>query len=388
MRFTININRLIPNLFFLFFVAQILSPKIGGRSIYLEVFIAFLDSNFRTWVFRNLKKNSAVFLVVALLPVALWQVAVSFKLICTTITVGYLLYAWQNNVFYLKRFFTLSVAMAVLQFVLMYVNPTLGMKLGPHNISVTLWGVDNSMGNTNFYASITDFVRVSGLSREAGFFASLLVAIMLLTFIESRNGRKNSKMWIFILLVAYFVSFSKMSLIIFPLLLIVFFNKQINFFPSFLVVSLFFITMVLIWYHSEYLLIKQNESFLQRFGAYAIFLDLNNISTLLLGKESLNAVDFDGYYSLRFWNASKYDFLAGLSGSIVQYGLVMVIILLLFVSHLGITSTGFLVLLFLTINVDLFTNQNFVSLAYFIVIKFFSTKRSVVKCNHKLLLSC
>ena len=269
--------------------------------------------------------------------------------------------------------------MAVLQFVLMYVDPLLGMQLGPHNISVMLWGDDNSMGNSNFYASVTDLIRVSGLSRESGFFASLLIAILFLSFIEYRNGEDISKIWLLLLLVAYIVSFSKMSLILFPVLGIYLVKNTIDLIPKFIVIILFFVIMVCIWYHSDFLLLKQNESFLQRFGAYAIFIDINNLSTLLFGKESLEAVDFDGFYSLRLFESSKYSFFAGLSGAVFQYGLVLVIILLSYCSHLGITSTGFLLLFFLSINVDLFTNQNFVSLAYFIVLKFFSTKHIIVR---------
>lgn len=364
------LSLILPNLFFLFFVAQILSPAIGGKSIYLEVIIAFMDFNFHKWFIKVRKPVDILMLMV--LSLALLNFILCFKILCTVITVAYLFYAYQNNLFYLKRYFLLSIFFAIAQFIFMYIAPDIAVSIGPTSISQTLWGKYSTATYTNFYAVMTDFVRVSGLSREAGFFASLLCCITILTMMEYRSQKTSvSKTWILLLAIAFFLSFSKISLVIIVCILIVIFSKQINKLPPLWGVFVFFVFMVFFWYHSPFLLDESNLSFIHRFGSYAIFADISDIKTLLLGSNSIDQSMFDGMYSIRFWRITSFDFFAGLAGAIFQYGLLINIFLFLLLYKMKISTTGMLLMLFLTLNVDMFTNQNFVSLAYFIAFKYF-----------------
>lgn len=51
-------------LFFLFFTAQILSPMINGKTIYMEIVIALLNPSFLYWILKNFKfEKKYVFVV-------------------------------------------------------------------------------------------------------------------------------------------------------------------------------------------------------------------------------------------------------------------------------------------------------------------------------------
>lgn len=72
----------------------------------------------------------------------------------------------------------------------------------------------------------------------------------------------------------------------------------------------------------------------------------------------------------------------------------MTILLIVLLINFQISATGVVLLLFLTLNVQIDTNQNFVTLAYFIVFMYFRTgyyykkqldyiiRRKLTKYNH------
>ena len=49
-------------LFFLFFTAQILSPMINGKTIYMEIVIALLNPYFLYWIVKNFRLKKDMFL--------------------------------------------------------------------------------------------------------------------------------------------------------------------------------------------------------------------------------------------------------------------------------------------------------------------------------------
>ena len=374
------INRvIIPNLFFFFFVAQIFSPYIFGVTLYLEVVIALLDANFFIWLLRGKKKP--LFAILLILPILFMRPSISIKLLCLIISVSYLKYSYLNNCFLLKQYFLLSIFVAIAQFALYYTIPELSIVLGPQNISEYIWGEYATITNTNFYEAITGIIRVSGLSREAGFFASLLNCVVLYYYLECRTvGIKLSWAYKFFLFLAYIISFSKMSLLLFPMLIIISLRKQINTIPVYVILSLFYFIQLVVWYHSQFLLTDGNETFTHRFGAYGILPDYNNIIDLIFGVKEVTYHQFTGTYAKQYFEIIEgLGPFGGMGAYIVYNGIVLTVLLFALLIHTGISSTGLLLLLLLTINVQLDTNQNFVVLAYFIVFKYFLVNRINIK---------
>ena len=374
------LNRIvIPNLFFFFFVAQIFSPYIFGVTLYLEVLIALLDVNFCKWLMMGKQKRLCVILLI--LPLFFLRPVISIKFLTLIISVAYLNYSYKNGFFLLKRYFLLSIFVALVQFVLYYFIPELSIALGPQNISEYIWGDYATPTYTNFFEAISGIIRVCGLSREAGFFASLLNCIILYHYLEDKSkGFKLSRTYRFLLLVAYVISFSKMSLLIIAMLIIIAMTKRINNISPYVILFLFYFTQLIVWYHSQFLLQDGNTTFTHRFGAYGILLDYNNVIDLIFGMKDITYHQFDGTYAKQYFEIiDGLGPFGGMGAYVIYNGIILTTLLFIVLINTGISSTGLLLLMLLTINVQLDTNQNFVVLAYFITLNYFSTKRKTVK---------
>ena len=183
----------LSHIFFLFFIAQILSPSIGGTSFYLEVPLALINPYFLSWVLKNVKGFRLMwFLIFVSLLACFLEVLVILKILTLAVTVLFLIYAYKRKVFFLRYYLILSICVAIFQLVLVFVDFELSRLVGSDNISRTIWGNYALRTNTNFY-TIFFIPRVSGLSREAGFFASLLnMCIIFYYFEERKNGLYKS----------------------------------------------------------------------------------------------------------------------------------------------------------------------------------------------------
>lgn len=366
----------LSNLFFFFFIAQIFSPYVAGITLYLEVIIALIDPYYRKWVI-SCKFDRRIYLALFLIPLVFFRPAISIKLLSLAISVSYLFYAYNYGCFYLKRYVCLSIYIAIAQFILFYFVPEASTVLGPTSIATYIWGDYATPTYTNFYEVLWGFIRVSGLSREAGFFASLILAVIVLHYMEwKKESKAISKCYIFLLVIAFLVSLSKMSLLIVPVFLIIWFKKAINLYPSILVFLLFFVFFIVLWYHSDYLADPENMTFTHRFGAYGIMTDINNPIDFLFGNKNLDPSNFTNlYYADRYISIVEgFDMFAGMGGYVITNGIVMTLLLLIILINLNISTTGVLLLLVMTMNVQMDTNQSFVSLTYFIVLKYFKKR--------------
>lgn len=181
-------------LFFLFFTAQILSPMINGRTVYMEIVIALLNPCFLYWMLKNLRlKKRYIFVVFSIgvfcicghVETGIKFALILFEVIC-------LFYLKSKNLWYIKFFFCISFAFLVAQQVFLVISPEIAMLIGPNGIAHSVWGSYATTTNTNFYA-IFEFglPRTSGLSREAGFFASFLAVILLNEYCEHKEENKK-----------------------------------------------------------------------------------------------------------------------------------------------------------------------------------------------------
>lgn len=370
-------EKILVNLFFIFFTFQILSPYINGKTIYLEVFIMSLNPYFVLWLINGkIKKKLFIIIYLSFLLLGILNIGSCLKLFTTCILVIYFFYIWEKKLFYLEYYVIISVIFAVFQFIFLLINPSLAYIIGPENISKVMWGKYATPTYTNFY-TIFFIPRVSGLSREAGFLASLICIVIFLLYIQrERENKRSSVILKIFLFIGYVLSFSKMSIIILFLILIEKFKNYINKIPYVLIVIIYVVFWIVFWsYNKEYLLDPKNITFLHRFGGYLTLTELN-YKELLFGVNSIENIH--SIYSYQCF-ISGFNFFAGFAGFIISRGLVFTIIWLLFLFLIGVTPSGILLLLLSTINVQLDTNQNFVVLSYFIVFKYYLNRRYISK---------
>lgn len=368
-----SIETVYAHLFFLFFVVQILSPSIGEKTIYLEYVVAVLNPFFWMWVKTNHFSRNTLFALLCLAGIAcLGHAGTTVKLFVNLFGVVYLSYLWQRHLWRLEIYLTISVLFAVAQISLLPIDPVLAMSIGPGAISQMVWGPYGTATYTNFYA-IFDWglPHVSGLSREAGFMASLIVASFWLFYLRRKHHvRKEPKKRILMYLAGYITSFSKMSFAVFGVWLVHQFRRWIDRIPSIAIICAWLFVFVGYWYtHQEPLLTQEGVTFLSRFGAYASMLGLD-VRDFFFGIADLNKIDAATALA-EYYGENGF---AGFGGWIISNGILAILLWFFALKFFGVTSTGFLMILMLTINVQPDTNQNFVVLAYYIVFQYYRIK--------------
>ena len=368
------------NLFFVFFIAQILSPSIGDKTIYLEWCIALLNPFFWIWIVNKKMSWNFLAIIACLGCVAAIHPITAIKLIMNFFGICYLGYLYSNNLFFINIYLCVSIVVGIMQFIFLSLGNTEALNMiTPTSIAETVWGSYATPTFANFYDIGIGIPRFSGLSREAGFFAALIQTGILFNYLSSnREGKVYLNKYKVIHFIGYVISFSKISLAIFLAFFIDKIRRYINYLPSVLMIAILLITASY-WgmSHTSFLLDNENVTFLDRFGAYAAFFDLN-LSQFFLGVD-LNRIesfvaDAELYSTPNLW-------FAGFAGWIIYNGVIVLGLWCLILYLMGITTSGILMLIILTLNVQPDTNQNFVVLAYFIVWKYYQSVDCQAKCN-------
>lgn len=365
-----KVENIYANLFFLFFTAQILSPYISGKTIYLEVVIAFFNPFFWKWI---CKKNSIykinikyIFAVMGLILIAIFgHVDTSIKILVIFFCVAHLFYLYDKNLWKLNRYLVISILLGIVQFCFTFIDPIMAAMIGPTAISTFIWGDLATPTYTNFF-TVFYFPRISGLSREAGFFASYIIVVIFLSYIERKKYNKKIYLMYFL---GYIISFSKMSFVILGAVLVNFFKKFINNIPI-LIGVLLFVMFISIFAELNRAFILTDPTFLHRFSGYISLYNLN-LQDVLLGIDLEKVGD---YPSKAIMAANLQDF-AGFAGWIIKNGIIVICIFFIMLYLLGVNMIGIYILLLFTINVSPDTNQNFVVLTYFIILKYYSYSR-------------
>jgi hypothetical protein len=362
------VNRLIEqcyaHLFFFFFSFQIFSPEIGGRTLYLEYLMVLINPFFWIWVSRlQLSRRVLLLSLVAVFFVPFYTVA-AVKLVVVLIGVMFLVYCRERRVFFIKFYLFISIFIACLQlFLVISGQGGLARMLGPNHLASLVWGPYAVQTFTNFY-TIFYIPRVSGLSREAGFFASFIVAAYFAVLLNrSLEQRPLSLRDHGFFAVGYVVSFSKISLALPPAVLIFWFRKLVDRIPLIFIGALFLAALTAFWnYFEAILFLKGNGTFLGRLGAYAL-IDNLNLHQLLFGVDDVSKI----HGPLANLIASYgYKELFGTGGWFIANGAISYVLYMLALQLLGIRSTGFLFVLLMTATVGIDTNQNFCVLSYYV----------------------
>ncbi|WP_414445161.1 hypothetical protein [Burkholderia sp. 22PA0106] len=353
----------ISMLFYLFFTCVIFNPQVSGVTIYLYTFLPFLDPGFSRFLLAT-SRRWLIPIGIAMAACLLTNPMMAAKIVSIFASVGYLMYTISKRIDYLHPWMMVNILFGLAQFVLYYADYSLSVSMGPDQVSKMLWGDSATQTNANYYA-ILYFARVSGFSREAGFFSSLLSAAFVLYLFQGRRNR-----WIIAMYcVGLFISLSKASFVLLIFAALYGMRRQLRaMLPLFSLAAFFGVTMVIALYMSAHDFFG-SETFAHRFAGYPFLVDAS-FADLVRGVTSQQLNDEYGYLPYLASNRELYAIssvtFTGIPGLFADVGLLGALVVLGVLAFTA--SDGFVILLCLliTTTVGLTTVTSFVPLAYLI----------------------
>ncbi|SEM71387.1 hypothetical protein SAMN05192574_101564 [Mucilaginibacter gossypiicola] len=365
-------KKAIPNLFFLFLTAPILSPFVGGVTIYLSSVIILFDIPFILWAVNKFDKNKIIIVVgmSVLMALACFNVALFLKIQMLLLSVTYMFYCYEAGFFYLYQWCFINVLIALLQFTLIFIDPTLAYQIGPTNIASVLLGKFAGPTFTNFYA-ISLLPRVSGLSREGGFFASLLGTTFFVLINDPKIKSGKKKFYITFLIIGIIISLSKTTLILLIVPFILLFRRYLNMLQEYGVAIVYTIILIIFFNHllltSDFFTDVANNSMVHRFSGYALtpyasLIDfVRGISIYDLMERSRKGMEA---MTLEFRDSGIKEF-CGLPALYLGYGVQVFALFLIFTRYLNLKGIGIALIIILTTNVSPLTCDGFVVISWF-----------------------
>lgn len=202
-------KKIIGFLFFLFFTCVGLSPAISGKNLYLYLFIPILDFSFIKSLIRFKFPNESLYLFLSIVCfIAFLSPSIFIRICFLTWVLSYIRYLKKNYISYLNFFVFVNVCIALVQYVSLIIYQTLIIDVA--SINRTIYGAFYmTMGNQWDWENPLLLFRVSGLSKEPGFFSVFLI----ISFFVNEFSIKNKKMRPFYLL-GILLSLSKVSVVV------------------------------------------------------------------------------------------------------------------------------------------------------------------------------
>lgn len=374
-------QKLVAILFFLFFSCPVFSPSIFGLTLYLYYFIPFLDFEFDKYcihnIFKQLKSRKLLFSIVILLffSIIFGHIVFAIELLLLIFLVIYLIYIYKKDGFkYLYIFMNINIIIGIVQFVSYYCFPDLLDVLNPTYIANFILGPYATGTYNNLYPSTLSIVRVSGLSREAGFFASLIFVSFLCYNFTYRKSKKKCSYYLqnLFFIIGFIISFSKVSILVIPAYFVLKYRNAINLIKTSILITLIVISGILF---SNTLKIERYydenvsslyETFAHRFGGYTLLGQID-IKTALIGSEKisdLNSIILNSNYFIK--HILKFDTVSGISSLLIQQGFIIAILFYAFLKQSKFKAAEVLFVSIITITVNYTTQTSFVVLAYFL----------------------
>lgn len=364
-------DHFIHNIFFLLFTSPILSPYISGFTFYLYWIIPLIDHRFLKslskikFKTKDDKTKILILLFMGIIMLISNEIILLFKYIIIVYNLIYLFYLRRINQFkLLYRFIFFNIFVAMIQWGLYIKSPRLSYLIGPTNIAKTLYGSYAGPTFTNFY-SIFYLHRASGLSRETGFFCTLLI----ITFLFYLREKKQTNIERYIFIIGLIISMTKM-IIILPIVLILKklkkYLKKIPLLLGIILIIVFFIILTEYLYRSNFF-IKANETWNHRIGGYKVLFEIgkDNIfsrysSIEILSKKFMN-IRFIGYLT-------KLKKFTGIPEIIMHDGIVIFITYIFLLKIYRVNFYKFLILFCITFGVGFSTATSFVVLSYLYIL--------------------
>jgi hypothetical protein len=381
-------KRILPNLFFFFLSAPILSPQIG-ITIYIYAIVPLFDIRYWLWIFSNInvQKILGFLFLVSLITITGLSIMIFFKIVMLALTVSYCVYCYASNLFYLYRYAVISVLVAILQFILLINIPELARLIGPTAISQAIWGDYGTESYTNFYA-ISILPRVSGLCREGGFFASYLALVVIIAYFDKFLNKTQKRLLFIFLVTGLLFSLSKSTILLFfiPVTLVFRkFIKQINVIVLGITISIVAsVIFSIIQVNSSFFSDSENATFIHRFFGYA-YIRYAYLEDFFIG------IDYPTFFR-RIGNSSlmsqlnfeQFDF-CGFPNIYLKYGIIPFLLFLSLIKKMGLSAISLILIFLLTITVSPWTCDNFVVLSWFLCIcidKKYLFNKSKVICQY------
>ncbi|MGL5050246.1 MAG: hypothetical protein ACRC6E_06365 [Fusobacteriaceae bacterium] len=283
---------------------------------------------------------------------------------------SYLFYLKEINEFKLVyKFIFINILIAMFQWIFYLKSPSLSYLIGPTNIAKVLYGNYAGPTFTNFFP-IFYIHRAAGLSRETGFFCTLLIIATLL-HCEEYKDYKKVKFQRLLLVIGLIISMTKMVIIL-PIIIIIKkydnYLKKIPVIPGVILLIIFFNKLTEILYSNNFFIAK-NETWNHRLGGYKVLTDIfkDNIFTVYSNLSSL-AKKFEYLEFLK--HIVWLEKFTGIPELIIHNGLGIGVVFILLLKFYNITFDKILILFFLTFGVGFSTTTSFVLLSYLYVLQF------------------
>ncbi|MCX4173962.1 MULTISPECIES: hypothetical protein [Paraburkholderia] len=356
-------SRLISALFYMFFTCVILNPQVNGITLYFYLLIPFLDPEFARFLSGTARRWAGP-LLIAVVASGLTSPSAAVRVLSIAICIGYLMYTAERRISYLHPWMVINILFAIVQFAMYYIDRDFAMQLGPTNLAKLIWGNYATSTYTNFF-EVFYFARVSGFSREAGFFSSLLVTSFIVYLLSDSPNKKI----IAIYLIGLFISFSKSSMTLFLFAALYPVRARLrSVHPLMTMVAYFAVTAAI----SVYLASNDffdSETFGHRLAGYAFLFDarLGDIVSGITAHDIITHYKYLPY--IRLIQGEMEDAgvpFAGLAATVAEMGIFSALILFGVIAFTA--SDGFVMLIFLLISatVSVTTVTSFIPLAYVI----------------------
>jgi hypothetical protein len=356
-------SRLISALFYMFFTCVILNPQVDGTTLYFYLVIPFLDPEFSRFLSGTVRRWAGP-LLIAVAASALTSPSGAVRVLSIAICIGYLMYTTERRISYLHPWMVINVLFAIVQFAMYYIDHDMAYLIGPTNLSQLIWGDYATSTYTNFF-EVFYFARVSGFSREAGFFSSLLVTSFIMYLFSDSPNKKV----IAIYLIGLFISFSKSSMTLFLFAALYPVRDRLRSLHPLTILIAYYVAMSAISLYLASNDFFDSETFGHRLAGYAFMFDgrLEDIVTGLTAHDMIAHYKYLPYIRLiqDDMEASGVPF-AGLPATVAEMGLFSTLILLGVIAFTA--SDGFVMLIFLLVSatVSVTTVTSFIPLAYLI----------------------
>lgn len=392
----------IPFLFFSSFVFSVFNFSLNGTSIYFYMFIPFFDFRYAIYLTRSRKKYSyiygALFILVFLIVNYCFTESVvsAIKPILLAATVGYcvFLYSMHYSQFkYLYYLVGVSIIFSCFQFLMAWIG--LGFLVEPTRIGSYIWGGYAIQARGGFEDGLLLPYRVSGLSKEPGFFSSFLLSCLIFYCVDKKF---KSYLFLFLIFIGLALSLSKITIafavlvpIIYLMNRLVFCFDKINLMVG---AAIYFVAssvavgyiyemtdFVDVTYASPYFA----ETYLHRsIGFYLLGFPFNPVvfETILVGGVTQRLAEVLSYFpflsNLRFVNIQPEVVFFSSSGAyiLLQYGLGVLSFYLFLLRSCGVTFYPFLIFSVVTASVNFFAFENWVLLGYVFMLVYASNFRN------------
>lgn len=356
-----GINRL---LICISLISTVINPYVGGITFYLWFFLIPFDFLFIKRL--NLMSKRVVVILILWLSLCIIKLDLSsaFKILALFIGVSYLC-IMDNEIFpKLKSAFYISCTFCIIQFIFYWFNPVFSASIAGSNLSATIWGEKLATpGFVNQY-ELLFLPRMAGLSREAGFFASLVIIMALIIYCREKTTSKEKILHIS----AYIFSLSKVSFTNLVIILLFPMRKIIDKIP--VAITIIFLSLVFILLSTHIDMNNNhfavaNESIAHRLSSSYLIPKMRD-SNFIFGCSDITNCEYIVNNNLISDLAQRELYAStGINGVFANFGLFGFLLFIFSFWWMRLKSFDFLILTLMTATVAVYTIDNFIILTYY-----------------------